>query len=169
MLQYHRPLTTLSPNMCLTCCSSYLFLHSSPSNYLQNKLFKIFWENWVLPKNLHQFLLIIFKGFNFHKQDKILWKCWVFAILQCLWVARNARIFKRTSLSLNNIWDRVIFLASLWCFANGLFRGVSLLDIQRLACLVIQLNLSGPIFFLLLSSSEDTILSLCTNSETQHV
>ena len=44
----------------------------------------------------------------------------------------NARIFKGISSSLDNIWDGVTLLALMWCYANnGLFRCVSLVDMQR--------------------------------------
>ena len=54
--------------ICMLCCSSsetvsHLFLHCSPVNYLWNKLFKIFGENWVCTQDLRQFLLNEFRSF----------------------------------------------------------------------------------------------------------
>ena len=105
------------------------------------------------------FLLTKFRSFGIHKLAKSLQQCSVFALLCCLQQERNARIFKGTSF-LENIWDRVSFFACLWCFANGLFRGVSLVDMQRLACLITWLNLVGPTCSLFLSSCEDTLTSI---------
>ena len=77
-----------------------------------------------------------------------------------LWLDKNARICKRISSSLGNNCDRVAFLASIWCSANGLFRVVSLVDMQRDWYALLLLDLLMPICFLLLSSCEDTIPSL---------
>ena len=54
-----------------------------------------------------------------------------FCYSMVLWLERNVIIFKGTSSPLDSIWHRGIFLASMWCSADGLFRGVSLLDMQR--------------------------------------
>lgn len=72
VLQKQRPLTALSPNMYVMCCSSqkngsHLFLHHSAANSLWNRLVGIFGENQVCPKNLRRFILIKLRGFGFLK------------------------------------------------------------------------------------------------------
>ena len=56
--------------------------------------------------------------------------------LQCcvctiIWLKRNARVFNGQFTSAQLLWDRIVFLASLWCHASGSFRGVSLADIRE--------------------------------------
>ena len=48
-----------------------------------------------------------------------------------IWSDRNARIFIGHQLTLESIQDQPVHVASLWCSANGLVKGVSLLDLQR--------------------------------------
>lgn len=136
MLQKRRPLTALSPNWCIMCRSTsesgdHLFLHCSTATLIWNKLFGIFGESWACPLSLNQFLAMNFRGFGCRKEARTLWLCLVFAILWCLWLERNARIFQDSFATLDCIWDRIVVLASLWCSAHGCFRGVSLSDMQR--------------------------------------
>ena len=136
MLQKRRPLMALSPNMCIMCgldseSGAHLFLHCPSARSIWNRLFGFFGESWVCPMDLQQFLLIKFRGFGSRKEAKILWQSSVFAVLWCIWLERNARVFNDSFSTIDFVWDRIIFLASLWCSAHGLFNGVPLADIQR--------------------------------------
>ena len=110
---------------------AHLFLHCPMARSLWIRLFGIFGESWVCPKDIHQFLLTKFRGFGSRKEAKILWQTSIFAMLWCIWLERNSRVFNDSFSSIDFIWDRITFLASLWCSAHGLFNGVSLADIQR--------------------------------------
>ena len=48
-----------------------------------------------------------------------------------IWSDIYARIFIGHQLTLESIQDQAVQVASLWCSANGLVRGVSLLDLQK--------------------------------------
>ena len=88
--------------MCVVYCSSsetvsHLFMHCSAVNYISSKFFEKFGENWVCFEYLHQFLLIKFIGFRFHKQAKVLWQCSVFCYSMVSLVGKQCQNFKETS------------------------------------------------------------------------
>lgn len=56
-----------------------------------------------------------------------LWNCGMFAVICNSWVEWNLRTFKIYSLSMQLLWDRIVFLASL-CWIK--FKGIFLADIQ---------------------------------------
>lgn len=68
-----------------------------------------------------------FKGFGNKQDNKTLWRCAVFGILWFVWLERNAHIFKSISLPLNLLWDSIVYMATIWCLAHGLFKGISFL------------------------------------------
>ena len=136
LLQIRRPNKALSPNVCVMCfqsaeTNSHLFLHCEVARFVWDKLFGIFGEYWVCPADLGAFFANRCVGFGRRKDQKALWYCAVLAILWCLWLERNDRIFKNKFLPPHLLWDRITFLSSLWVSSNGLFSGVSLSDIQR--------------------------------------
>ena len=79
--------------------------------------------------DLHQFLLIKLRGFGSCKEAKILWQTSVFAMLWCILLEMNARVFNDSFSFIYFLWDRITLLASLWCAAHGLFNSVPLADI----------------------------------------
>lgn len=75
---------------------------------------------------------VFYVGFGGHKHQKILWRCTFLAIIWIIWLEQNDRIFyNRTSDYIYVLWDRVVFLASLWSFASGAFPNYLMSDIQR--------------------------------------
>ena len=98
---------------------------------LWNKLSGIYGELWIFLVDLYQFLLTKFRGFGSCKKEKILWQSSVFAVLWCILLERNARIFNDFFSTIDFIWDKITFLAPLLCSAHGLFKDVPLVDIQR--------------------------------------
>ena len=80
--------------------------------------------------DLHHFLLTKFRGFGSSKGAKILWQSSFYAMLWCIWLERNAKICHDSFSTVDFIWDRITFLASLWCSTHGLFHGMLLSDIQ---------------------------------------
>lgn len=126
----------LSPYVCIMCMrqsetNCLLFLHCQVAWDIWNKLFGIANENWVCPVDLGSFFAINFFGFSTRKEHRILWKAAVFATVWCLWMERNARVFKQRFLSPLLLWDRIRYVATLWVIANGCFKGIPLLDAHR--------------------------------------
>lgn len=52
-------------------------------------------------------------------------------VVMIYWLERNERIFKDRKLHRCFLWDRVVFLASLWAKAARAFPGTSLVELQR--------------------------------------
>ena len=71
-------------------------------------------------------LFFLFCGYG-KKEEKGDALCEVerFTVLWCIWLQQNARIFKQQSQLVFVVWDKIIFLTSLW-LANGYFLGLSL-------------------------------------------
>ena len=115
MLQKHKPLIALSPNTCVICCYSselvsHLFFSIVLLGIIFGASFEIFWENWVSLTSYDLFLFFIklnsealgfINKLRFYRNVHFF-----FAILWCLWLERNTKIFKGIS-SFDNIWDRV--------------------------------------------------------------
>ena len=136
MLQKCRPLIALSPNICIMWglnseSSPHLFLHCPMARSLWIRISGIFGELWVCPMDLHQFLLAKLRGFGSCKEAKILWQSSIFAMLWWIWLERNSWVFNDSFFTLDFVWDRITYLASLWCSAHDLFNGVPLADIKR--------------------------------------
>lgn len=49
-------------------------------------------------------------------------------VVWCVWIEWNSRVFKDLYLLGQLLWDRIVFLASLWCTALGSFCGVPRLE-----------------------------------------
>lgn len=110
----------------------FFFLHCLVASSLWNMLFGIFGEESLgFPLGLYQFILIKFRGFGSRKGVKIMWKCYIYAVLLYIrWLERFARILNDSLSTLDFICCWFSLSASLWCSAHGLFSssGVSLLD-----------------------------------------
>lgn len=75
-------------------------------------------------------LSVIIESFNLEvsrvvKRERLFAGCTMCVSIWCLWMERNVGIFIDNSLILPQLWDRVFFLAALWCSANGYSRVVS--------------------------------------------
>ena len=46
------------------------------------------------------------------------------AVLWCIWLERNARIFKQQFQPLVVVWDKILLVASLWLKAHNFFAGL---------------------------------------------
>ena len=90
-----------------------------------------FGEYWVCSATLDQFLLTSFVGFGRRKEAKSLWHCAIYAIVWSIWLEFNSCTFNDRFLDKHVLWDRVRHLASSWCKAHNLFRGISLSDMLR--------------------------------------
>lgn len=60
-----------------------------------------------------------------------MWRCAFLAIIWVIWLERNDRIFYNRASDIDVMWDRVVYLASLWSFALGAFSNYLLFDIKR--------------------------------------
>lgn len=60
-------------------------------------------------------------GFGSDKERKVLWRCATLAILWVIWLEWNDRVFNKRRVDRDLLWDRVVFLASLWAKASGAF------------------------------------------------
>lgn len=72
-----------------------------------------------------------YSGFGKSKDASILWNCGIYAVLWGIWTERNSRMFRDQELPLHLLWDRVVYMASLWGSAKGAFCGISISDLQR--------------------------------------
>ena len=109
VVQKRRPLTALSPNMCIMCgldfeSGAHLFVHCPMARSTKNKLFGIFRESGVCPMDLHHFLLTKLRGFGSCKDAKILQQSLVYVLLWYIWLDKHARIFNDSLLTINLIW-----------------------------------------------------------------
>jgi len=77
----------------------------------------------------------------------------LFAVHWCTWLEINARIFRGGFFNLIRDWVYVYCLASLWCSAKGLFRGLTCLpwifrEINMFCCMICDIFFFGLIFLL---------------------
>ena len=93
--------------------------------------FGTFGECWVCPAILDQFLLTSFAGVGGGKEAKSLWQCAIYATIWCIWLECNSRTFNDRFSDELVLWDRVRHLASIWCIAYDLFRGISLSNMLK--------------------------------------
>lgn len=82
------------------------------------------------PLSISSFLQMYPRGFGRDKDASQLWQCGVFAVLLCIWIERNSRIFKEQFLSWSILWNSAVYLASFWALVNGAFRGMPISEIQ---------------------------------------
>ena len=75
---------------------------------------------------LDQLLLTSFASFGRRKEAKSVWQCAMYATVWSIWLEHNSHTFKVRFSDKHVLWDRVRPLASIWCKALNLFRGVSL-------------------------------------------
>ena len=86
----------------------------------------------MCPATLDQFLLTSYASFGKSKEAKYLRQFAIYAIVWCIWLECNSHIFNGRFSNKQVLWGKIRCLASLWCKAHNLFRGVSLLDMLRL-------------------------------------
>lgn len=60
-----------------------------------------------------------------------MWRVSLFAIFWSLWKERNGRVFRGSSLSVEEIKDLVFFCIAKWASRNGKFDNLKLKDILR--------------------------------------
>src|SRR5262249_39121256 len=107
------------------------FLHCDLARALWCKLVGVMGECWVCPDSLSSLFQIRFRGFGSSKDLKILWRYAFFATVWVVWLERNRRVFLNKHWNFALLWDRVVFLASLWAKAVGAFRDYSLSALHR--------------------------------------
>lgn len=88
-------------------------------------------ESWFCMDSVLEFLLLEKEGFGRDKEKRTLWNRATLAISWVIWLERNRRIFQNRHINPSFLWDRVVFLASLWTKATSFFVGMTLTDIQR--------------------------------------
>ena len=95
-------------------------------------LFNVFGEGWI--QTIEYFLTIRILGFGRRKKVNILWNYTWFEVPWCIGLKRNAQIFQIVLVSLDLLWDKKRFLASLWCSAHGFLMGYCFLLTLGLGC-----------------------------------
>ena len=120
----------LSPLMCVMSSASsefvpHLFFHCSEAESSWNSLFDIVGECWVCPRTLDQLLSTSFIGFEKRNEAKSLWRCPVYTTIWCIYLERNSSTFNDRISDNHILWDKIRHLASTWCKALDLFRGIS--------------------------------------------
>ena len=135
LLQLKRPYKALSPDICKLCMkqresTNHLFLHCSLSMGLWHRLFQLAKMDWVSPRSISDMMSINYKGFGTSKRGIVLWQNACIALIWVVWRKRNARIFEDKTRNLENLWDFIHFLASLWAFCSMVFKGIPLNVLQ---------------------------------------
>ena len=69
--------------------------------------------------------MVQYEGFDKNIEAKVVWQCVVYTVI---WLERNAHIYKEVSEPLHLLWDRIIFMASIWCSPYGQLYFSSLLS-----------------------------------------
>ncbi|KAL8550873.1 hypothetical protein ACS0TY_000083 [Phlomoides rotata] len=90
---------------------------------------------WVPPLGISD-LLQIDVGRPLSKRCKILWRIIVPAVMWSIWLERNMRIFNDCQESMEEVWGRIKYRASLWASSHKLFKSYSLSDLVRSWCFV---------------------------------
>ena len=75
-------------------------------------------------------MFINYKGFGISKRGIVLWRNACIALIWVVWRERNARIFEDKAKNLENLWDSIHFLASLWAFCSVIFKDIPLNVLQ---------------------------------------
>ncbi|CAL9005557.1 unnamed protein product [Prunus brigantina] len=118
----------LSPSWCVLCRESaesidHLFLHCPYSLNLWWKLLRVFGVTWVTPRSSVDLLSTKWAVTGKRKRALTLWNCLTHAIFWNVWTERNRRIFQENKeASIEEVWERVKFWASIWASVSGLFK-----------------------------------------------
>ena len=73
---------------------------------------------------------INYKGFRLSKRGIVLWQAACIALIWVVWQERNVRICEDKARNLENLWNSIHFLASLWVFCSMVFKGIPLNMLQ---------------------------------------
>ena len=65
-----------------------------------------------------------YKGFGLSKRGIVLWQTACIALIWVVWRERNVRIFEDKARNLENLWDSIHFLVSLWAFCSKVFKRI---------------------------------------------
>ena len=71
-----------------------------------------------------------FKHWKIRFEESTLWQNACIALIWVVWRERNARIFEDKARNLENLWDSIHFLASLWAYCSVVFKGIPLNVLQ---------------------------------------
>ena len=100
---------------------------------------KIFNIQDAVPRSWKEFSRVFWFTPGHRKRRKVLWRFVFMAAAWCIWMQRNARIFEDKECDKEGIWDRVLYLASLWASLSKEFSGLGV-DIIMLNWAEICLN-----------------------------
>ena len=78
----------------------------------------------VPPRSIFDMMFINYKGFGLSKRRIVLWQAVCIALIWVVWRERNARIFEDKTRNLENLWDSIHFVASLWAFCSKVFKRI---------------------------------------------
>ena len=76
-------------------------------------MFSEFGIGGEFPNNLFD-LLDHYSGTRWEKSIKFLWVCVVWTVLWAIWIERNSRTFNKDSLSVSNVWDKILLSVAIW-------------------------------------------------------
>lgn len=127
MLQLRKLNKAPSSDICVLCPSNdenldHTFLQCLVTLSMWMILFSIQGEHWVCPRSFTDHHLTIYIIFGKSKGGTELWNSFVFAFMGSTWLEHNSPIFQENQLSFLLLCDKIVFLTSLWCFVNGIFR-----------------------------------------------
>ena len=98
--------------------------------------------------DLHHFLFTKFRDFGSCKDAKILWQSLVYAVLWCIWLERNARIFNDSFSTVDFIWALLFWLP----FGALLMVYFMVCHYKELACVVAWFTFLGSSFVIFVCS-----------------
>lgn len=111
--------SNLSLHCCILCeddgeTANHIFIHCILTNKIWCRLLNLFCVSW--PVSLKTIMGLLSGNFGKGANKKVinLWRCDGLALLCCIWLERNKQNFKEKEGHVELIWDRIIFLASLW-------------------------------------------------------
>ena len=61
-------------------------------------------------------------GFATNNLAKVMWKCIVLSLLWVIWIERNNRIFVDIVMSIEDLFEKAEYLASLWASSDKTFK-----------------------------------------------
>lgn len=136
MIQRRMPLSYWNPQWCVMCKKggesvNHIFLHCPTANFLWSKLFNLAGVVGPLPFSCNSFFEHFWFSFGGKVKGKVLWEVARIALFWVLWDERNRRIFQDKSKNSDELWDRVVYLASLWASISKEFIGTSYFFIRN--------------------------------------
>ncbi|KAM7481607.1 hypothetical protein LguiB_006190 [Lonicera macranthoides] len=136
VLQSRNPFLQISQAWCTLCrregeSIDHLLMHCPFAQFMWNNIRRELDLVTVFPYSWFNLLSISWSWKGNKKKSRILWRWCCLAVMWCLWKERNTRTFEDKEKGMEETWQRIKALASLWASSSKAFGILSISEIFR--------------------------------------